>query len=264
MFRTHTLLYIVSFGLFFTSCDWKKKNEPIVVIENTLLDSIFSGTYEGIIPCSNCPGNEVAIRIYKDSTISRTSYFEGKDVFPETKIGKWVLKDSVFEATFEKEKLFYKIKNGNTILRVGSDLREIKGEFANDYVLTRVKTFDTKNINWKFIIGDSLNEYKMISLSPAKNNSIRVHFKTKSAQDSTTYQYSFLANVISDNTIESKNIKKGENSTISILFTKNSAHIKYENLIVDSLTFSDIPLGISLEGSYKKITPLDSLTRIEK
>lgn len=264
MFRKQTLLSLISLGLVFTSCDWKKKNEPVVVIENTLLDSIFSGTYEGVIPCSNCPGNEISIRIYKDSTISRTSFFEDIDVFPETKIGKWVLKDSIFEATFDKEKLFYKIKNGKTILRVGSDLREIKGEFANDYVLTRAKTFDTKNINWKFIAGDSLNEYKMISLSPGKNNTINVNFKTKTKQDSTAYQYNFVANVVSDNTIESKNIKKGEKGTVSILFTRNNAHLKYENLVVDSLTFPNIPLDISLEGSYKKINPIDSLSQIEK
>src|SRR5690606_160628 len=103
------VLNVIIAIIFFTSC--KKDDKTIVVIEQSLLDTIFCNTYEGIIPCPDCPGIETSIRIYKDSTISRTIYYQNKNELPTTKVGIWKRKDSIFTATFDREKLFYRIKD---------------------------------------------------------------------------------------------------------------------------------------------------------
>src|SRR5690554_5594068 len=141
------------------SCS-KKEKEPIF-IQPELLDTIFSSAYEGMIPCPNCPGIETTIRIYNDSTISRTTYYQESNRFLETKIGTWKLSDSVFIALFDREKLFYKIKNSDLILRVGSDLKEVKGALSADYELHKALPFQPEQIEGAYVLGDSLTFYKM-------------------------------------------------------------------------------------------------------
>ena len=155
-------LQVLIIVFFFTAC--KNEKEDIVVIEQPLLDTIFCNTFEGIIPCPDCPGIESSIRIYKDSTISRTIYYQDKNELPTTKVGTWKLKDSVFTATFDREKLFYRIKDYNHLLRVGSDLKEVKGEFAADYILHKkiesLKQLNTYKSTMLFVSdhGESLGE----------------------------------------------------------------------------------------------------------
>src|SRR5690606_34752773 len=82
--------------------------------------------------------------------------------------GTWKRKDSIFTASFDREKLFYKIKNGSTILRVGSDLKEITGEMAAGYTFKRTEDFDDDNILGKYITGDTLGAYREIKIFRSK------------------------------------------------------------------------------------------------
>lgn len=111
-FKNIILFFVLVYSL--TACS--KKEKTFVLIEPSLLDTIFNSTYKGIIPCLNCPGIETTIQIYNDSTISKTIYYQESNRPLETKIGTWKLNDSIFIATFDREKLFYKIKNSELIL----------------------------------------------------------------------------------------------------------------------------------------------------
>jgi len=234
-----------------TSCG-KEKNTQ-VVIEQSLLDTIFCSTFEGIIPCPDCPGIETAIRIYRDSTISRTVYYQGKNALPETKVGTWKLRDSVFAASFDREKLFYRLKNYDRILRVGSDLKEVTGPFANDYILHKRKVFKPADIEGLYSAGDTLNLYNNLVINHLKKDKYLLRFQHINVLDS-------LQNCITkfDATLDKSkqlNADLSDNQgKIRILFTQKEAHVLLEKTTTDSvyLLCADSLRFIPLKGSYLK------------
>lgn len=248
--RAFKVLLIV---VFFTSC--KKENKVAVVINPQLLDTIFSSTYEGIIPCPDCPGVETSIRFYNDSTISRTIYYQDKNELPQTKVGTWKLKDSVFIAAFDREKLFYKIKDYNKLLRVGSDFKDVKGEFASDYVLNKKTKFNHKTIEGTYTVGDTLNLYNKLNIKHLKNEKYNLEFTFVNKLDSLTNCVTNL----------SANLDKGcqlnaslndTNGNLRIIFTQKEAHVLYENIHKDSVKFNcnDSLRFVPFQASYKKRT----------
>lgn len=235
----------------FTAC--KKDNKDVVVIKQSLLDTIFCNTYEGIIPCPDCPGIESSIRVYKDSTISRTIYYQGKNELPETKVGTWQRKDSVFIAVFDREKLFYKIKDYNNLLRVGSDLKEVKGEFAADYVLHKKSKFKNENIEGAYVVGDTLNLYKKLKIKHIKKDKYNLEFTYYNKLDSLTN----CSTNLSANLDKSQQLNAAlddKNGNLRIVFTKKEAHVLFENIHKDSIKFkcNDSIRYVPFQASYKK------------
>lgn len=238
----------------FIGCSKKDKNDAPIVIQQALLDTIYSSTYEGIIPCPDCPGIETSIRIYNDSTISRTIYYQDKNELPVTKIGTWKLKDSVFQATFDREKLFYKIKGTDKILRVGSDLKEVTGELAKDYVLHKSTLFKSKNIECEYVAGDTLNLYNKIKITHSKKDHFNVQFTHYNKLDSLTNCTTKLDAVLDKGHHLNIPLNK-EKGNLRIIFTKKEAHVLFENISKDSIKFNcnDSLRFLPLEGSYRKL-----------
>jgi|SRR5690554_165186 len=232
------------------SCS-KKEKEPIF-IQPELLDTIFSSAYEGMIPCPNCPGIETTIRIYNDSTISRTIYYQESKRPVETKMGTWKLKDSVFIATFDRDKLFYKIKNGQLILRVGSDLKEVKGALSEDYELRKALPFNPEQIEGDYILGDSLL-YQKISIKHLNKDRYQTNFSHHNILDSIT-NCEVKIQALLDKEYRLNIALKEEKENIKISFTKKEAHVVYENVLIDSVLFScnDTLKMPSVQGIYKK------------
>lgn len=235
-----------------TSCS--KKEKPPVFIEPALLDTIFSSSYEGIIPCPDCPGVETIIRIYNDSTISRTVYYQEKTELPVTKVGSWKLKDSVFTATFDREKLFYKIKGIDQILRVGSDFKEVTGALAQDYVLHKAIPFKSKQIEGTYVVGDTLNLYNKITISHKKKDHFNIQFVHYNKVDSLNSCKTNLDAILDKGHQLSASVNK-ENGNLKVIFTKKEAHVFFENIDKDSVQFkcNDSLRSLPLQGSYKKL-----------
>lgn len=245
--RALKVLFIVCF---FTAC--KKDNKVAIVIAQPLLDSIFCNTYEGIIPCPDCPGIETSIRIYKDSTISRTIYYQDRNELPITKVGTWKLNDSIFTATFDREKLFYRIKNYNQLLRVGSDLKEVKGELAEDYILHRKTKFKPENIVGTYTVGDTLNLFNRLKIKHIKNDKYNLEFTFYNKLDSLSNCTTNLnANLDKGNQLNAALNHKGN---LKIIFTKKEAHVLFENISKDSVKFkcNDSLRFVPFQTSYKK------------
>lgn len=239
----------------FTACNKKDKVEIPIFIQPTLLDTIYSSTYEGTIPCPDCPGIETSIRIYNDSTISRTIYYQERNELPITKVGTWKLKDSIFEATFDREKLFYKIKGINKILRVGSDLKEVTGEMASHYVLNKAIPFKFKNIEGVYVVGDTLNLYNKINIKHTKKDHFEVAFTYFNKLDSLANCKTKLDALLDKG--HQLNITMNKDAgNLKIIFTKKEAHIMFEHIAKDSAFFKckDSLRNLPIEGSYKKIT----------
>ena len=247
-------LLAASVALLITSCSFKKKEKAPVFIEPALLDTIYNNAYEGIIPCPDCPGIETVIRIFNDSTISRTIYYQGRNSLPETRIGTWKLKDSIFEASFDREKLFYKIKNESTILRVGSDLKEVEGKLAKDYTLTKALPFNIKNVLGTYIQGDTLADFQRINISNPKKGNFILQFTHKAVDDTLPCIVSFNATLSKEHLLESSfaSIHDSLKGSVKVTFTKHEAHVFYKDIPQDSLPLICKSKHINMQGSYTK------------
>lgn len=243
-------LQVLLIVFFFIAC--KKDKKVVVTIEQPLLDTIFCNTFEGIIPCPDCPGIETSIRIYKDSTISRTIYYQDKNELPATKVGTWKLNDSVFTATFDREKLFYRIKDYKQLLRVGSDLKEVKGEFANDYILRKKSKFKNHTIEGIYTVGDTINLHNKLKIKHLKSEKYNLEFTFYNKLDSlTNCKTTLKASLDKGNQLNAPLNNKGN---LRIIFTKKEAHVLFENIHRDSVKFkcNDSLRYVPFQGSYKK------------
>lgn len=239
-----------------SSCNKKDKEIPPVFIQPQLLDTIFSNSYEGIIPCPDCPGIETKIRIFNDSTISRTIYYQGKNELPQTKMGTWKLKDSIFEASFDREKLFYKIKSGNIILRVGSDLKEVEGKLANDYVLRKENAFDIQKYLGEYVLGDFAAQHNKLNLSIDKKKNIEIALASILENDSIAKCNIHLKGKLNKENIIEVNLGNEKDSVkrlMKILFTVKEAHVYFENISKDSIALKcNDSLKTNYQGTYNK------------
>lgn len=249
------VLNIIIAIIFFTSC--KKDDKAVVFIEQSLLDTIFCNTYEGVIPCPDCPGIETSLRIYKDSTISRTIYYQERNELPETRIGTWKRKDSVFIATFDREKLFYKIKNQNIILRVGSDLKEVKGTFAPDYILRKKSSFKPETIENVYLSGDTINLYNKLVVKYDKKDTYNLQLTHFNKMDSLTNCTVNLKATLDKRFQLNAALNKTEGN-LRVIFTQKEAHVLFEKIAKDSVRFkcNDSLKFAPFNGSYKKQTAL--------
>lgn len=250
------ILTLTLLAISLASCGLKDKEKPPVYIQPQVLDSIFSGSYQGIIPCPDCAGIETTIKIFKDSTITRTVYYQGKSDLPVTRTGTWKLKDSIFEAKFDRDKLFYKIKSGNLILRVGSDLKEIKGELAKDYVLKRAESFNLEKVLGVYHLGDTSENYNKLLLNELKKGIIGIDLSSYIENDSLAKCHlKFEGKLNKENIIEVNlgNKKDSIQRLMKILFTIREAHVYFENVPKDSIALKcKDSLNINYQGTYLK------------
>lgn len=252
---TNGLCCVFASSILFTSCFFNSKEKPPVVINPSLLDTIFSNTYQGVIPCPDCQGIETNIQIFNDSTITRTVYYNGKNEFPQSKLGTWKLIDSVFEATFDREKLFYKIKDFQTILRVGSDLREIKGKIASNYTFNKVSKFSSKAILGTYQMGDSVKGFKKLTISNLPKSNYQLTFEKKSISDTLqncTFDLKASFNNLHHLQSDLKNLKDSLEGTLQVVFTNSGAHLFVKDFKADNDTLFCIKSKETLEGIYLK------------
>lgn len=253
--RKH-LLAIFLAALTLASCNFKDKDKPPVVIQPELLDSIFSNSFEAIIPCPDCAGIETTIRIFKDSTISRTIYFQGRNELPQTKMGTWKLKDSIFEAKFDRDKLFYKIKSGNSILRVGSDLKEVEGDLAKNYIFKSTKPFSLEDHLGLYFMGNQMENYNKLEIIQNKKNQVTINLSSYITNDSIAKCLLKLDGKLNKENIIEVQLNEKKDSIqqlMKILFTVREAHVFFENISKEtsSLKCKD-SLSINFQGTYLK------------
>lgn len=257
MKKIFTLFGISVLTLTSISCTKKDKEVVPVIIQKEVLDTIFSSKFEALIPCPDCPGIETTIRILSDSTIIRTTYYEDKNQLPETRFGTWKRQDSIFIATFDKDKLFYKIKSGSKILRVGSDHKEVQGDLASGYIFKRVNDLDRDNYLGKYIIGDTLNDFKEIQIFKTNKEIYSINFIGGQKTDSLRYcQYQVKGkfNEYDELIVNLNKVSDSLKGELKFIFTKNEVHALYDKISRDSLpNFCKKQVFIPIEGSYKKI-----------
>jgi hypothetical protein len=71
--------------------------------------SKLSGTYEGTLPCADCPGLQTLITFNSDGTFYMEETFLERDDKPTITNGKWVLNGDIITFTASDYKFEYKL-----------------------------------------------------------------------------------------------------------------------------------------------------------
>lgn len=237
-----------------SSCKEKEIVAP-VVIQTEVLDSLFSQKYHGLLPCGDCPGIETTIGLNADSTLTKTVFYRSKGDDLEQYVGTWKLKDSVFEAKFDGNKEFYKIKSGSTLARVGADQTEVKGKLADDYLLQLKEPLILETLLGTYIQGDTLKEhYKTLNIKEIKKNDYQLIYAAISPTDTCSFK---VRGVLDAKNAELnfplKTAKKDIKGDLIVMFSDELIHLKSKDLENedDVLQLCD-SIPVQLHGMYKK------------
>jgi hypothetical protein len=101
-----------------------------VVISFGCNKSKLSGTYEGTLPCADCPGLQTLITFNSDGTFYMEETYLESDVGPSITTGKWVLNGAIIAFTAGDYKFEYKLISEKEI-RWAPNGEEITGTNLN-------------------------------------------------------------------------------------------------------------------------------------
>jgi heat shock protein HslJ len=125
----------------------------------------WEGVYMGIIPCADCPGIQVRIALSSGNTYKMDYLYLEQDANNETFEGtfQWDEEGNVITLGNLEEKefpIYYKVGE-NLIIQLDTEGREITGQLAANYVLTKIDTNLTDK-RWKLteIMGNPVAETK--------------------------------------------------------------------------------------------------------
>lgn len=99
----------------------------------------WNGTYEGTLPCADCPGIEIELTLNSDLTYSSTMEYLERDTTYEEQ-GKFEWDDSGSEITLyesgENESSHYKVGE-NQLIFLDSEGNQIEGNLKDAYILIK-------------------------------------------------------------------------------------------------------------------------------
>jgi len=139
-------LQLALISLFMISCGKQKPPQKLslnskaeVINSQNPLD--WPGTYKGVIPCADCEGIEQEITLNDNNTFTLKSIYLGKlknNKFEETGILIWDKTGNIITAeTKDKSFIVSYIIDGNTLIQLDNEKREITGPLAENYKLRK-------------------------------------------------------------------------------------------------------------------------------
>ncbi|WP_313805453.1 copper resistance protein NlpE [Flavobacterium sp.] len=140
------LLLITAFTLNLTifGCEFGNKEESETIAEETSLvpdehtseNALdWNGTYEGVIPCADCPGIATKITLHEDKTYELSVLYQEREKQPTVSKGSFTFDETGSSITLD-EGTRYKVKEGCLALLDG-DGKEIEGALKANYVLNK-------------------------------------------------------------------------------------------------------------------------------
>lgn len=99
----------------------------------------WAGTYEGTVPCADCPGIKTVISLYPDETFSyKADYLDKNTTVQDTGKFMWHNNGSVVHLTGLDLNTMYKVTE-NAIIQLDTEGKEIEGGLAKEYILNKIK-----------------------------------------------------------------------------------------------------------------------------
>lgn len=151
MKKTNLLVFgALALALSFTACKTEKKE---MVSEQTTTTQTFNGqdghttqnsvdwdgTYQGVIPCADCPGIKVTIVLNSDGTFQREDvYIDKQDsTIKETGTFKWDKTGTIVTLQGKDQTSQFKVQEGNIVM-LDTDGNIISGPLAENYILKKI------------------------------------------------------------------------------------------------------------------------------
>lgn len=137
------VIFLLAFTLVIVlSCSRKEKE--IVELHQLLVETV-SGTWQGTIPCADCPGIEYELTLKPDKTYREQSVYLEEDVQPFIDAGNWEInKDSVITLGKEGEGMRYFKFTGEALKVLDAQKQPITTGLAEFYILKRRSTNDER------------------------------------------------------------------------------------------------------------------------
>lgn len=142
------------FGLFLTSCNLTKKTSNTANSDShTSQNSLdWQGSYFGVTPCASCPGIETELTLTNDLNYVLTrKYIDNEETY--TTEGKFSWEANLIKLKGIKSgeaPSMYKVEEGK-IKQLDLKGNEIKGQLAQNYILTKNGNLDVEDKRWKLI-----------------------------------------------------------------------------------------------------------------
>lgn len=135
-----SLVIAFALALILASCtnNQSKSNEQEATVAQEETTQTFYGTYEGVVPCADCPGIKTVLTLKDDTTYDlSTEYLEKGEGAIQTS-GVYTLENDVITliTPSTNEETYYKILDGKLAL-LSPDKQVIEGELADKYILTK-------------------------------------------------------------------------------------------------------------------------------
>ncbi len=143
MKRTN-ILVVTAVALLAIGCSNKQSNTTADSTDSTTMEVVtdngFYGTYEGVLPCADCPGIKTTLTINEDNTYDlKSEYLDKKEgVFEKSGVYNIVHNGAVIELVTPSsgDKTYYKILEKAVALTDTSGVLN-EGELAEHYILKR-------------------------------------------------------------------------------------------------------------------------------
>lgn len=143
------ILALAVLTLTFASCKKKVKTEtetPVVAVDSTTAPDMhtsenaldWSGTYEGVIPCADCPGIETKLTLKEDKTYELSVLYQDREKKPTVSKGSFTFDTTGNIITLDKagNNTSYKVKEGCLVM-LDTDDKEIEGGLKANYILNK-------------------------------------------------------------------------------------------------------------------------------
>lgn len=109
---------------------------PDMHTSETALD--WPGTYEGIVPCADCPGIETKLTLNEDKTFELSVLYQDREKKPTLSKGNFTFDTTGSVITLDKNgnNTRYKVKEG-CLAMLDGDGKEIEGALKANYILNK-------------------------------------------------------------------------------------------------------------------------------
>lgn len=96
----------------------------------------WAGTYQGVIPCADCPGIETTIVLNEDGTFTKVTVYQDKKdgKFEDKGTFTWDKTGSIVTLKVGDDATQYQVREGS-LLMLDTEGKEITGELADKYYL---------------------------------------------------------------------------------------------------------------------------------
>ncbi|ADX67233.1 MULTISPECIES: copper resistance protein NlpE [Weeksella] len=133
------------------SCEQKNQSEtPVATTENTQDSTVVSdvhnsrnsvdwqGTYEGTLPCADCPGIKTTIVLNQDDSFTmKQEYLERESASDDKGNFVWSEDGGKIQLKLKDNEVYNFLVGENKLIMLDQDGNEVTGELAEQYILNK-------------------------------------------------------------------------------------------------------------------------------